>query len=78
MLAQRAFSPFWCCGGDPARQLTPASVLQVNEMMGVDHAIGFNPEFYTCSLSSKTIVYKGQLTPAQVEEYFLVSPRRLS
>ncbi|KAL4421584.1 hypothetical protein ABPG75_010875, partial [Micractinium tetrahymenae] len=26
---------------------------------------------YICSLSSRTIVYKGQLTPAQVPEYFL-------
>lgn len=25
---------------------------------------------YICSLSSRTIVYKGQLTPAQVEEYY--------
>jgi glutamate synthase (NADPH/NADH) large chain len=26
--------------------------------------------FYICSLSTKTIIYKGQLTPAQVTEYF--------
>ena len=26
--------------------------------------------FYVCSLSSKVIIYKGQLTPAQVTEYF--------
>jgi glutamate synthase (NADPH/NADH) large chain len=26
--------------------------------------------FYVCSLSSQTIIYKGQLTPAQVTEYF--------
>ena len=26
--------------------------------------------FYVCSLSYKTLVYKGMLTPAQVEEYF--------
>ena len=26
---------------------------------------------YICSLSSETIIYKGQLTPAQVEEFFL-------
>jgi glutamate synthase (ferredoxin) len=27
--------------------------------------------FYVCSLSYKTLIYKGMLTPAQVEEYFL-------
>jgi glutamate synthase (NADPH/NADH) large chain len=26
--------------------------------------------FYVCSLSSQTLIYKGQLTPAQVHEYF--------
>ncbi|GAB4826252.1 glutamate synthase [NADH] [Ancistrocladus abbreviatus] len=27
-------------------------------------------DFYICSLSSRTIVYKGQLTPAQLKEYY--------
>ena len=26
-------------------------------------------DFYICSLSSKTVVYKGQLKPDQVKEY---------
>jgi len=29
-----------------------------------------NREYYCCSLSSKTVVYKGQFTPAQVEQYY--------
>jgi glutamate synthase (NADPH/NADH) len=34
--------------------------------------IGLGPdEVYFCSLSSATVVYKGQLTPEQVPEYFL-------
>lgn len=28
-------------------------------------------DVYFCSLSSRTIVYKGQLTPSQVEQYFI-------
>ncbi|KAK3285699.1 glutamate synthase [NADH] [Cymbomonas tetramitiformis] len=39
----------------------------VNEKLGEDTAAR---EFYICSLSSRTIVYKGQLTPAQVPTYF--------
>ncbi|KAK4273901.1 hypothetical protein QN277_017207 [Acacia crassicarpa] len=27
-------------------------------------------DFYICSLSSRTVVYKGQLTPAQVKDYY--------
>ncbi|GAB4826238.1 glutamate synthase [NADH] [Ancistrocladus abbreviatus] len=27
-------------------------------------------DFYICSLSSRTVVYKGQLTPAQLKEYY--------
>ncbi|KAJ1825409.1 glutamate synthase [NADH], partial [Coemansia sp. RSA 2703] len=34
------------------------------------HAIGFKKWFYVCSLATRTIVYKGQLTPAQVPEYY--------
>lgn len=33
-------------------------------------AIGLQNWFYICSLSSKTIVYKGQLTPTQVYSYY--------
>lgn len=33
-------------------------------------SIGIANGFYVCSLSSTTIVYKGQLTPAQVYEYY--------
>lgn len=32
--------------------------------------IGIENWFYVCSLSNKTIVYKGQLTPAQVYSYY--------
>lgn len=40
------------------------------------HRIGLNNWFYICSLTSATIVYKGQLSPAQVYPYFsdLVDP----
>ncbi|PRP78286.1 hypothetical protein PROFUN_13917, partial [Planoprotostelium fungivorum] len=34
------------------------------------HAIGLPKSFYICSLNTQTIVYKGQLTPAQVYSYF--------
>ena len=34
------------------------------------HAVGLNKWFYICSLSSKNIVYKGQLSPVQVYQYF--------
>lgn len=34
------------------------------------HTIGLHNWFYLCSLSSKNIVYKGQLAPVQVYEYF--------
>ena len=34
------------------------------------HAITLNKWFYICSLSNKTIVYKGLLTPQQVYTYF--------
>ena len=30
-----------------------------------------DPDFYVCSLSAQTVTYKGQLTPAQVQEYFV-------
>lgn len=34
------------------------------------HNIGLHNWFYLCSLSSKNIVYKGQLAPSQVYEYY--------
>jgi len=41
----------------------------------IEHAWRINgltdDDVYVCSLSSRTVVYKGQLTPAQVETYFL-------
>ena len=58
---QKTLNLYWAgCGG--ARQ--------VDEMMGVTRDEK-NCDFYACSLSSKTIVYKGQLMPEQVPEYFM-------
>lgn len=34
------------------------------------HTIGIHNWFYICSLSNKNIVYKGQLAPVQVYEYY--------
>jgi glutamate synthase (NADPH/NADH) len=34
------------------------------------HVIGLHNWFYLCSLSNKNIVYKGQLSPVQVYEYY--------
>ncbi|KAI4128454.1 MAG: hypothetical protein LQ338_002727 [Usnochroma carphineum] len=34
------------------------------------HTIGLHNWFYLCSLSNKNIVYKGQLSPVQVYEYY--------
>ncbi|KGK37580.1 hypothetical protein JL09_g3267 [Pichia kudriavzevii] len=34
------------------------------------HTIGLHNWFYICSLSNKNIVYKGQLVPAQVYQYY--------
>ena len=34
------------------------------------HSIGLHNWFYLCSLSNKNIVYKGQLSPVQVYEYY--------
>ena len=34
------------------------------------HVIGLHNWFYLCSLSNKNIVYKGQLSPSQVYEYY--------
>ena len=40
------------------------------ELEIVKTKIDFKEDFYFCSLSSKTIVYKGMLLSAQVEEYY--------
>uniref|UniRef100_A0A7S4P9N1 glutamate synthase (NADH) n=1 Tax=Guillardia theta TaxID=55529 RepID=A0A7S4P9N1_GUITH len=37
----------------------------------IDLGRDWTQEFYPCTLSSKTIVYKGMLTPEQVREYYL-------
>jgi len=42
----------------------------VDKMMGIGRDQQ-NRDFYVCSLSSKTIVYKGQLLPQQVPQYFM-------
>ncbi|KAI7597455.1 putative glutamate synthase, partial [Hortaea werneckii] len=34
------------------------------------HTIGLHNWFYLCSLSNKNIVYKGQLSPSQVYDYY--------
>jgi glutamate synthase (NADH) len=36
----------------------------------VSHDVRYKPWFYLCSLSNKNIVYKGQLAPVQVYQYF--------
>lgn len=36
----------------------------------VSHDARFKPWFYVCSLSNKNIVYKGQLAPVQVYDYY--------
>jgi NAD(P)H-dependent glutamate synthase small subunit len=36
----------------------------------VSHDARFKPWFYVCSLSNKNIVYKGQLAPVQVYQYY--------
>ena len=36
----------------------------------IESLLGANGEFYICSLSSRYIVYKGMLTPAQLRSYF--------
>jgi glutamate synthase (NADH) len=36
----------------------------------VSHDVRYKPWFYLCSLSNKNIVYKGQLAPVQVYQYY--------
>lgn len=44
------------------------------------HQLGLSKWFYICSLSNKNIIYKGQLTPVQVYDYFpdLTNPEFLT
>ncbi|KAF0926247.1 hypothetical protein E2562_022075 [Oryza meyeriana var. granulata] len=44
------------------------SILSIRESLGVKN--GGPKDFYMCSLSSRTIVYKGQLKPSQLKAYF--------
>ena len=44
--------------------LRRAATMRVKQALGVSPKDGCR-EFYCCSLSSRTIVYKGQLTPEQ-------------
>uniref|UniRef100_A0A0E0A2K2 glutamate synthase (NADH) n=1 Tax=Oryza glumipatula TaxID=40148 RepID=A0A0E0A2K2_9ORYZ len=44
------------------------SVMSIREVLGVKN--GGPKDFYMCSLSSRTIVYKGQLKPSQLKGYF--------
>ena len=37
----------------------------------IESLFGTNTEFYICSLSTRYVVYKGMLTPAQLRSYFL-------
>ena len=64
----------WLCsssGSQPSPPRTPPFLLQMYILRKVietklrEHKI-FEDDCYFCSLSSKTIVYKGQLTPEQV------------
>ncbi|PWZ18290.1 Glutamate synthase 2 [NADH], chloroplastic [Zea mays] len=44
------------------------SIKSIREALGLEH--GGPNDFYTCSLSSRTVVYKGQLKPTQLKGYF--------
>uniref|UniRef100_A0A0D9WJI6 glutamate synthase (NADH) n=1 Tax=Leersia perrieri TaxID=77586 RepID=A0A0D9WJI6_9ORYZ len=44
------------------------SIMSIREALGVKN--GGPKDFYMCSLSSRTIVYKGQLKPSQLKGYF--------
>ncbi|XP_025667074.1 glutamate synthase [NADH], amyloplastic isoform X2 [Arachis hypogaea] len=47
------------------RKLSDAAITSALDL----HSDGI-ADFYTCSLSSRTVVYKGQLTPAQLKGYY--------
>ncbi|KAL2650685.1 hypothetical protein R1flu_018813 [Riccia fluitans] len=48
--------------------LRKLSMIQIRVALNMPHGSG--KDFYICSLSPQTIVYKGQLTPAQVFHYY--------
>ncbi|KAK7293763.1 hypothetical protein RJT34_16636 [Clitoria ternatea] len=49
-------------------------ILRKLSMVAISSALNLQndgiTDFYICSLSSRTVVYKGQLTPAQLREYY--------
>ncbi|XP_019414790.1 PREDICTED: glutamate synthase [NADH], amyloplastic isoform X1 [Lupinus angustifolius] len=50
-------------------------ILRKLSMVAITSALNLHNDgivdFYICSLSSRTVVYKGQLTPAQLKDYYL-------
>ncbi|GAB2265090.1 glutamate synthase [NADH] [Dionaea muscipula] len=44
------------------------SMVAIRAALNLQH--GGVKDFYVCSLSSRTVVYKGQLTPAQLKQYY--------
>ncbi|GMH08905.1 hypothetical protein Nepgr_010745 [Nepenthes gracilis] len=48
--------------------LRRVSMVAIRAALNLQH--GGVRDFYICSLSSRTVVYKGQLTPAQLKEYY--------
>ncbi|KAL8151255.1 hypothetical protein V2J09_021063 [Rumex salicifolius] len=48
--------------------LRRTSAVAIRAALNLKH--GSTRDFYICSLSSRTVVYKGQLTPAQLSEYY--------
>ncbi|KAF1893422.1 hypothetical protein Lal_00001895 [Lupinus albus] len=50
-------------------------ILRKLSMVAITSALNLHndgiADFYICSLSSRTVVYKGQLTPAQLKDYYL-------
>ncbi|GAB4858435.1 glutamate synthase [NADH] [Ancistrocladus abbreviatus] len=48
--------------------LRRVSMVAIRAALNLQH--GGVKDFYICSLSSRTVVYKGQLTPAQLKEYY--------
>ena len=49
-------------------------ILRKLSMVAITSALNLDndgiTDFYICSLSSRTVVYKGQLTPAQLRDYY--------
>ncbi|CAH9140885.1 unnamed protein product [Cuscuta epithymum] len=48
--------------------LRRVSMLAIRASLNLQH--GDHKDFYICSLSSRTVVYKGQLKPDQLQEYY--------